>query len=197
MVSFFFVFLQIEKVKNKNKKGDMKKQGLLFVLLALTACASAQNTFSKDYGIVGEGEDKVYIANNIRDYYVDVEDFFDTTYLLAFDLITGKKDTLMSFETASYTGMGFIDFSYYESKIVLFSVTEGRAGSSLYFIDVYNDRVEMIADGIVSDDKGDPKIYVKDGRLYFTRLICINEAEARDEASKEFFEKEFSIRLIQ
>ena len=107
MVSFFFVFLQIEKVKNKNKKGDMKKQGLLFVLLALTACASAQNTFSKDYGIVGEGEDKVYIANNIRDYYVDVEDFFDTTYLLAFDLITGKKDTLMSFETASYTGMGF------------------------------------------------------------------------------------------
>ena len=188
-----FVFLQIEISINK-KQLIMKKHGLLVVLLVFAASASAQ---FKGYGVVGEWENKVYIANNIRDYYIDDEDFFDTTYLLAFDLTTGKKDTLMSFESVSYTGMGFIDFSYYEPQIVLFSVTEGRAGSSLYFIDVYDDRAEMIVDNIVSDDNGNPKIYVKDGMLYFTRLICINEDEAPDEASKEYFEKEYSIRLRQ
>ena len=173
----------------------MKKHGLLVVLLALGACVSAQNSFAKGYGVVGEGEDKVYIANNIRNYYIGDEDFFDTTYLLAFDMNTGRKDTLMSFESVSYTGMGFINFSYYEPQIVLFSVSEGRAGSSLYYIAIQDDEVEMIADGIASDDEGNPKIYVKDGRLYITKRICINEAEAPDEASKEYFEKEYSIRL--
>lgn len=169
----------------------MKKQGLLVVLLALGTFASAQ----KGYGVVGEVEGKVYIANNIRDYYTDVEDFFDTTYLLAYDMATGKKDTLMSFETISYTGMGFIDFSYYEPEGVIFSVTEGRAGSSLYVISAYEDEVYRIDSGIVSDDNGNPKVYVKDGKLYYTKLICINEAEAPDEASKEYFEKEYSIQI--
>lgn len=143
-----------------------------------------------------KGHQKLYMANNVLDSYEDMEDFFDTTYLIVFNVQTKKKDTLRTFESLSFPQMGFIDFYHFEKGKLYFTETGYRAGSSLSYVDVRTDRVKVVVEGgIPTDDEGVSKVHVKGGKLYYSKLICINEDEARYEADKEYVEREYSIQM--
>lgn len=160
----------------------------------------------ESYVVLGECIDslvqKIYIANNLWDYYKDKDhDFYDSTYLVVYNLQTQKKDTLMTFESVRMNDMGFIDFYHLENGKLFFSVNSYRGGSALYYIDVYTDVITQIPmDGEYgicydSDENRIPKIYVKDGILYYSKWCCINEDEAECLADKVYGEKEYSIHI--
>lgn len=155
---------------------------------------------TKPYVILGEYKDaksqKLYMANNVKESYKDVdEDFFDSTFLIVFNVQTKKKDTLRCFETTNVDGSGFIDFYHYEKGKLYFTETFYRGGNSLYCVNVYTDKIKLVASNIVADEDGVSKIRVKNGVLYYTKSICINEDEAKYESDKEYVFKEYSIRI--
>lgn len=172
----------------------MKRTVLLLALIALWGIATAQGSYARPYVTIGEWSNKTYIANNLIESYADVSDFFDTTYLIVFNVTTKTKDTLEMFETATYDGSGFIDFHHCANGKIYYSESSYRAGSTLSCIDMRTDKVKRIASDIVSDDNGVPLIHIKNGRLYYTKRICINE-EAQYESDKEYINKEYSILL--
>lgn len=162
----------------------------------------------ESYVVLGECIDssvqKVYVANNLWEYYKnfdDFEDFYDTTYLIVYNLQTQKKDTLMDFETVRINSMGFIDFYHLENGKLFFSVNSYRCGSYLSYIDINTDvitRIPMDGEyGICydSDENRIPKIYVKDGILYYSKWSIINEDEAECTADIIYAEKEYSIHI--
>ena len=192
----------------------------LFVGAILASCGTTERTLEElkqeadnfkrelpeSYVVIGECIDtlvqKIYIANNLWDYYKDKgDDFYDTTYLVVYNLQTQKKDTLMTFNSARYVSMGFIDFYHCENGKLFFSVNSERYGSCLSYIDINTDVITRIpmdgAYGICydSDENRIPKIYVKDGVLYYSKWSLINEEEAECLADKIYAEKEYSIHI--
>lgn len=154
---------------------------------------------TKPYVILAEYNDakgmKLYMANNLRKDYMDDVDFFDTTYLIVFNMQTKKKDTLATFESASFVGSGFIDFYHFEKGKLYFTETAYRGGNFLSYVNVNTDKVKLVDSGIETDENGESKIRVENGVIYYSKWICINENEAQYECDKEYVSKKYSIRI--